>query len=158
RAPVTADRGVDPRLADERAVEAEVLPRLARHGVREDALGRTRHRVHADEEAGVTAGLEEARVLRPFLLNDELAGGIEKAREQRVEAVRTSGPVVVHDDDLGRAGSLRAAHRRVDLLGVEGAPLVVELLAGGDLLPLDDAGDALHVADDVDAHGGTITS
>jgi hypothetical protein len=41
----------------------------------------------------------------------------------------------------------------VDLLGVEDPALVVELLAAGDLLPLDDAGDALHVADDVDAHG-----
>ena len=35
---------------------------------------------------------------------------------------------------------------------VELAPLLVERLAAGRLLPLDDPGDALHVADDVDAH------
>ena len=66
--------------------------------------------------------------------------------------------VAVHDDDLRRAGRLRAAHGGVDLLGVEDAALVVELLAAGRLLPLDDPGDALHVADHVNAHGGTITS
>ena len=41
-APVAAQRGVDPGLADERPVEAEVLPRLAGDGVREDAVARCR--------------------------------------------------------------------------------------------------------------------
>src|SRR5581483_4427769 len=151
-APVAAHGGVDPGLADERPVEAEALPRLARDGVGEDAVGRAGHRVHADEEAGVAARLEEARVLRPLLLHDVLARRVEELRDERVEAPRPAGAVVVHDDDLRRAGRLRAAHRRVDLLGVEDAALLVELLAAGALLPLDDAGDALHVADDVDAH------
>ena len=65
--------------------------------------------------------------------------------------------MAVHDDDLRRAGRLRAAHGGVDLLGVEDATLVVELLAARHLLPLDDAGDTLHVADDVDAHDAFLT-
>ena len=130
-APVAAERRVDPGLADERPVEAEALPRLPRDRVREDAVGRARHRVHADEERRVAARLEEARVLRPLLLHDVLARGIEELGDERVEVVRAAGAVAVHDDDLGRAGRLRAAHGRVDLLGVEDAALVVELLAAG---------------------------
>jgi hypothetical protein len=62
--------------------------------------------------------------------------------------------VAVHDDDLGRACRLRAPYRRVDLLRVELAPFVVGDVAGRAvrLLPLDDAGDALHIADDEDLH------
>ncbi len=52
----------------------------------------------------------------------------------------------------------RAPDGRVDLLRVELAPLLVERLAAVDLLPLDDAGDALHVADDEDAHRGSTIS
>ena len=52
-APLAAQRRVDPRLADEPPVEAQVLPRLAGNRVREDAVRRSRHRVHADEERGV---------------------------------------------------------------------------------------------------------
>src|SRR5207249_11844721 len=85
---------------------------------------------------------------------DVLAGGIEQLGEKRGEVVCAAGAVAVHDDDLGRTGRLRPAHGRVDLFGVEHTALVVGLLATGGLLPLDDAGDALHVADDVDAHGG----
>ena len=60
---------------------------------------------------------------------------------------------VHHDDFIGAAGP-RSAHGRVDLLGVELAALVVGafLLAPVRLLPLDDAGDAFHVADDEDLH------
>ena len=47
-----------------------------------------------------------------------------------------------------------AAHRGVDLLRVELAPLLVEGLAAVDLLPVRDAGDALHVAHDEDPHAG----
>ncbi len=60
--------------------------------------------------------------------------------------------MAVHDDDLRRAGRLRAAYSRVDLLGIEPAPFLVHRLAAGRLLPLDDACDAFHVADDVHLH------
>src|SRR5207253_10609869 len=60
--PRAAERGVYARLADERPVEPEVLPRLARHGVVEDAEPRAVHCVHADEERGVAARLEERGV------------------------------------------------------------------------------------------------
>ena len=121
--------------------------------MREDTIRRAGHRVHAYEECGVAAGFEEARVLRPLLLHDVLAVGIEELGDERVEVVRAARAVAVHDHDLRRARCLRAPHGRVDLLGVEDTALVVELLAAGDLLPLDDSGDALHVADHVDAHG-----
>src|SRR5581483_601298 len=77
-APPAAERRVDAGLADERAVEPEALPRLARDGVRHHAVRRPRHRVHADEERRVAAVLEKRRVLRPFVLDDELAVGMEE--------------------------------------------------------------------------------
>ena len=150
---MTAERRVDPGLAHQRPVETEALPRLTRDRVGQDSVRRARHRVHANEERGVAAGFEKRRVLGPLLLDDVLAGGIEKLGEERVEVVRTAGAMAVHDDDLGRARGLGAAHGCVDLLGVEDATFVVELLAAGGLLPLDDAGDAFHVADHVDSHG-----
>ena len=119
----------------------------------EDAELCARARVHPDEERRVAALLEELRVLRPLVLHDPLAVGVELVRDQRVERPALACAVAVHDDDLRRAGGLRAAHARVDLLGVELAAFLVERLAAGDLLPLDDPGDALHVTDDVDAHG-----
>ena len=67
-----------------------------------------------------------------------------------------SGAMAVHDDDLRRAGRLRAANGGVDLLRVELAPLLVQRLAAARLLPLHDAGDALHVRDDVDAHASSV--
>src|SRR5205823_13354798 len=76
-APVTAERRVDSRLAHERPVEAEALPRLARDRMGQDAVRRACHRMHADEERSVAAGFEEGRVLRPFLLDDVLAGWLE---------------------------------------------------------------------------------
>ena len=110
---MSAERRVDPGLADERPVEAKVLPRLARDGVREDAVRRAGHRVHADEERGVAAGLEEIGVLRPLLLHDVLAVGIEELGEERVEVVRTAGAVAVHDHDLAsRPPPSRRARRR----------------------------------------------
>ena len=90
----------------------------------EDAVARPGHRVHADEERGIAALLEEAGVARPLLLDDELAGGVEVFGDQRVEAEALTCAVAVHDDDLGRAGGLRAAHGCVDLAGVELAPLL----------------------------------
>ena len=128
---MAAERSVDAGLADERPVEAEAPPRLARDRVRENAVGGARHRMHADEERRVAARLEEAGVLGPLLLDDVLAARVEQVGDQRVEVVRAAGAVAVHDDDLGRAGRLRAAHGRVDLLGVEDAALVVRLLSAG---------------------------
>src|SRR5205085_2966382 len=81
--PGPAERRVDTRLADEGPVEPEVLPLLAGNRVVHDALGRSGARVHADEERRVTALLEEARVLRPLLLDDELAGRVELFRDER---------------------------------------------------------------------------
>ena len=43
---------------------------------------RAGHRVHADEERRVATRLEKARVLRPLLLHDVLAGGIEELGER----------------------------------------------------------------------------
>src|SRR5262245_25794419 len=108
--------------------------------------------MHGHEERRVAALLEELRVLRPLVLDDPLTVGVEQLRDERVERPPLSGPVAVHDDDLGRAGGLGAAHRSVDLLRVEPARLLVERLATLDLLPLDDARDTLHVADDEDLH------
>ena len=97
--------------------------------------------------------LEELRVLRPLVLDDELAVRVEVLGDEGVERPALPRAVAVHDDDLGRAGGLRAAHGSVDLLRVELAPFLVQRLAAGGLLPLHDPGDALHVRDDVDAHG-----
>src|SRR5262249_47680459 len=93
---------------------------------------------------------------RPLALDDVLAVGIELVRDQRVERPALPRAVTVHYHDLGRAGSLRAAHRRVDLVRVEPPPFLVQLLATRDLLPLHDPGNALHVADHVDAHARSL--
>ena len=110
-----------------------------------------------DEQRRVAPFLEEARVLRPVLLDDELAVGVQQIGHERVERPLLAGAVAVHDDDLGRAGRLRAADGGVDLLGVELPPLLVHRRAAGRLRPLHDPGDALHVADDVDAHRVTLS-
>ena len=114
------------------------------------------HRVHADEERSVDAALEVVDVLGPLVLDDVLAVRVELLGKQRVERPPFAGAVAVHDDDLGRAGGLRAAHGRVDLAGVEAAPLLVHRMAARDLLPPDDAGDALHVRDDEDLHDAKV--
>ena len=62
------------------------------------------------------------------------------------------GAVAVHDDDLGGPRVEGPARRRVDLLRVEPPALVVERRPARDLLPVRDAGHALHVAHDQDAH------
>ena len=95
-------------------------------GVVHDAVGRAGHRVHAHEEGRVAALLEELRVLRPLVLDDEIAARIEQVGNQRVERPAAAGAVAVHDDDLGRAAVERAAHRGVDLLGVEAGAVGVE--------------------------------
>ena len=151
--PVPAQRSVDAGLADGDAVELQVHPRLARHRVRQHAVGRARFRMHTDEERRVATGLEKLRVLRPFALHDELAVGVELVRDEGVEQVVAAGAVTVHDDDLLRSGRFRAAYRRIDLLRVEPARLVIERLVAARLPPVDDARDALDVADDVHAHG-----
>ena len=148
-----AQRGVDGRLADRGAVEAEVLPSLARDGVREHAVGRPGHRVHADEERRVAALLEELRVLGPRVLHDELAVRVEQVGQERVERVVAARAVAVHDDDLRRARRLRAADRRVDLLGVERARFTEQRVVAAGLSPLHDARDPFDVADHVHAHG-----
>ena len=43
--------------------------------------------------------------------------------------------VAVHDDDLGRAGRLRAAYGGVDLLGVETPALLVHRVAAASSAP-----------------------
>ena len=108
--------------------------------------------MHADEQRGVAALLEELGVLGPVVLDDPLAVGVEQLGNERVERQLLAGAVAVHDDDLGRSGRLRAAYGGVDLLGVELASFLVERRAAVRLRRLDDPGDALHVADDVDAH------
>src|SRR6185503_181540 len=118
-APVAAERGVDARLADQSPVEVEVLEVWPRDRVVEHALGGPGARVHADEERRVDALLQELDVLGPLVLDDELAVRVEVLRDQRVERVAAARAVAVHGDDLGRAGRLRPAYGRVDLLGVE---------------------------------------
>src|SRR5207253_2694582 len=89
--PRPAERGIDACLADARPVEPEVLPVATRDRVVENTVGRTRHRVHADEERGIAARLEEGRVARPLILDDELAVRIEILGDQRVPAVSVAG-------------------------------------------------------------------
>src|SRR5262249_16408685 len=88
----------------------------------------------------------------PLALDDELAALVELVGDQRVERPALARAVTVHDDDLGRAARERAPDGRVYLLRVQPPALLVERLAPGDLLPVGDAGNALHVADDGDAH------
>ena len=104
-----------------------------------EAVARPGHGVHADEERRVAPVLEGAGVLGRLLLDDELAPLVELLGDQRVERPALAGAVAVHDDHLGRAAGAGAAHRGVDLLGVELSPLLVERLAAGDLLPVRDA-------------------
>jgi hypothetical protein len=122
--------------------------------VRHDAVGRARLRVHRDEERSVTALLEKLRVLRPVVLHHVLARGIELVGNKRVEGPLAARAMTVHDDDLLRPSGLRPTHRRVDLLRIEITSLVVGalLLRSVRLLPLDDSGDAFHVAEDEDLH------
>ena len=47
--------------------------------------------MHADEERGVAALLEEAGVARPLLLDDVLARGIEILGNEGVERVALAG-------------------------------------------------------------------
>ena len=124
--------------------------------VRKDAVARPGHRVHADEQRRVDALFEVLDVLGPLVLHDELAVGIELLRDQRVERPALACAVAVHDDDLRRARRLRAADGRVDLAGVEAAALLVHRVAARHLLPLDDAGDSLHIGDDEDFHGAKV--
>ena len=70
-----------PGLADERVVEPQVLVVAAGDRVAHHAVARAGARVHPDEERGVAALLQELRVLGPLVLDDELAGGVELARE-----------------------------------------------------------------------------
>src|SRR5215218_2969178 len=155
-APLTAERGVDPGLANLDPVEPEPPPRGARDGVREDAVSRAGHRVHRDEQRRVDALLEVVDVLRPLVLDHELAGRVELLGDQRVERPPLARAVTVHDDDLGRAGSLRPADGRVDLAGVEAAALLEHRVPAVALLPLRDPGDALHVGHDENSHGPTV--
>jgi hypothetical protein len=123
----------------------------------EHTLGSARARVHADEQRRVDALLQELRVLGPLVLDDVLAIGVELFRQERVEGVALAGAVAVHHDDLGAARGLRASHRRVDLMRVELAALLVERLARARLITLDDAGDPLEVADDEDLHPRSLS-
>jgi len=73
---------VDPGLTDERSVEAEVEVVAGRDRVVHAAAPCTGHRVHPDQERGIAALLEEARVLRPVLLHDVLAVGVEEVGDE----------------------------------------------------------------------------
>ena len=73
-----------------------------------DAVGAAGARVHADEERGVAALLEELGVLGPLVLHDEFAARVELLGNERVE-VALAGAVAVHDHDLVRAGRLGTA-------------------------------------------------
>ena len=64
--------------------------------------------------------------------------------------------MVVHDHDLLRAGLLRPAHGGIDLFGIELPAFLVQRLAGIRLGASDNAGDAFHVADDVDSHASSF--
>jgi hypothetical protein len=79
--PRPAESCVDPGLADRSPVEVEVLPGLSRDGVVQDAVRRSGHGVHGDEERRVAALLQELGVPGPALLHDVLAGGIEEIVE-----------------------------------------------------------------------------
>src|SRR3954447_7977411 len=116
--PRAAERSVDPGLAHFDAVEPKAPPRLTADRVREDAVARAGHRMHADEERGVDAGLEVVDVLRPLVVDHVLAVRVELVGDQRVERPAFACAVAVHDDDLGRARGPRPAHSRVELTGV----------------------------------------
>src|SRR5207248_404390 len=131
-------------------------PRLAGDRVVHHALPRPGARMHADEERCIAALRQEPGVVRPFLLHDILAGRVEQIGHQGVEVPWPARAVAIHDHDLGRTGGAGAPHRRIDLLGVEAAAFLVHLMPTGHLLPLDDARDAFHVANDVDAHHSSL--
>src|SRR5205807_888631 len=146
--------------SDRRAVELQLAPGLSGDGVGEHAVRRAGLRMHPDEERGVAALLEQLGVLGPVVLHDELAVRVELVGNEGVERPFLARAVTVHDHDVLRARGLRAAHGSVDLLGVELAPFVVRalLLRAVGLLPLDDARDALHVADDEDLHSAVTAA
>jgi len=58
----------------------------------QDAVARARPRLHADEERRVASVLEELRVLRPLLLGDELAAGVEVVGKEGVERPAPPAP------------------------------------------------------------------
>jgi hypothetical protein len=122
----------------------------------EDSIGRPGACVHRDEQRGVASLLENAGVLRPLLLNDELATGIELLRKKRVERPPLARAVTVHDHDLIRSGCDRAADGGVDLLRVQLSTFLVEGFAGGHLLPLGDPRHSLHVTNDEDAQSRSL--
>ncbi len=124
-APLAAEGGVDPGFPDRCSVEPELAPGLAGDGVRHDAVRCSGLRVHADEQRGVAALLEQLCVFRPVVLDDVLAGRVELVRDQGIEGPLAARAVTVHDHDLGRAGGLRASNGGVDLLGVQLAAFVV---------------------------------
>src|SRR5918996_2415755 len=156
-APRAAEGRVDAGFADRDAVEAKIVVLPPGDRVAHDAARRSRLGVHGDEERRVAALLQHLGVLRPLVLHDPLAVGVEELRDERVERPALARPVAVHDDDLVGARRLRASYCGVDLLGVELARLLVERLAAVHLLPLDDARDALHVADHEDPHAHAPT-
>ncbi len=122
----------------------------------QNARRRSRSRVHTDEKRSVAPLLEELRVVRPLVLHDPIAARVERLGEERVERPSLSGSMAVHDDDLGRAARASAPDDGVDLFGIELPPFLVERLATLDLLPFDDAGNALHVAHHDDAHFASL--
>src|SRR4051794_19147610 len=147
-----AQGGVDPRLPDRRAVEAELVDVRAGDRVVEDTVGDARPRVHPDEERRVATLLQKAGVFGPLVLNHPFAAGVEGLGQERVEGPALARTVAIHHHDIARPGREGPAHRGVDLLRVKTPRLLEERLAAVALLRLDDAGYTFDVADHVNSH------
>ena len=133
-APRSAESRIDAGLADERAVEPEVLV------VRPEIVWfMTPSRVPAracmpTKSAASQPRLEELRVLRPLVLNDQLAVGIEVLGHEGVE--RPPFPAPWQSMTTISVAPPAFAPRTAALISsrVELAPFLVERLAAGDLL------------------------
>ena len=144
--------GVDhANLADGPVIEPHVFNLVAHEAVAHHAEG-AGPGVVADAERGAEARVEALQHAHPLAAAlDEPRAGVELVVKQVAHR-----PVGVIDENVRGAGSERAAHRRVDVLGHhDPAPLVIP--AGRlDVLGIHQAGDALHIHGDVDLHPGTL--
>src|SRR3954447_4902837 len=144
---VHRDERVDPGLAGGGAVEGDVRdgPRVV--GVRQDA--RRRHRgVVAEEQRDVVRRVESLHHVERLEPPREVRRApVELGRRQVAH-----GRVAVVDQDLRGARLACAVDRGVDLTEEEVTPERVVVAAGEALLPVGDAGHALHVRREVDLH------
>ena len=151
-----AERRVDARLAHQMLVEPEIAPVRRGDGVAEDAIGRARARVHADEQRRVAALLEQFGVTRPRVMRHPFTVRIEQFGNEGIEIPPAARAVTIDHHDLLGAGGLGAAHRRVDFLGVKSPAFVIERRTAGDLFPDDDAAHPFHVRHDQHAHDSRL--